>query len=106
MGELSALPSRALGVVSIQVPSGRVLLALLPVAVLITALVAYCLVDLVRAPSVRYLPKPVWAVVIVAFSTPFGALLYLAVGRNRHEAPADPIDPQSEPGRVEDEVRR
>src|SRR5512132_1220126 len=34
----------------------------------------YCLVDLIRAPSVRYLPKPVWALIIVFVSAPFGAL--------------------------------
>jgi hypothetical protein len=63
--------------------SGRTLLALLPVFLLALGLVVYALVDLVRAPSVRHLPKPLWAVVIVLVSTPFGALAYLVFGRNR-----------------------
>ena len=62
--------------------SGRTLLALLPVFVLLLGLLLYALVDLLRAPSVRYLPKPVWAVVIVLVSAPFGALAYLVFGRN------------------------
>jgi hypothetical protein len=63
--------------------SGRTLLALLPVLVLLLGLIVYALVDLVRAPAVRHLPKPVWAVVIVAVSAPFGALAYLVWGRSR-----------------------
>ena len=43
----------------------------------------YCIVDLVRATSVRYLPKVVWAVIIVLVSFPAGALLYLFLGRDR-----------------------
>lgn len=39
--------------------SGRTLLALVPLFALVGALIVYCLVDLIRAPSVRYLPKPV-----------------------------------------------
>jgi hypothetical protein len=63
--------------------SSRTLLALLPVIVLLLGLIAYALVDLRRAPSVRYLPKPLWAVVIILVSAPFGALAYLVLGRNR-----------------------
>ena len=48
--------------------SGRTLLALVPLFVLVGALVVYCLVDLIRAPSVRYLPKPVWALIITTTS--------------------------------------
>lgn len=63
--------------------SGRTVLALLPVLLLLLGLMVYALVDLMRAPSVRYLPKPLWAVVIVLVSAPFGALAYLVFGRNR-----------------------
>jgi hypothetical protein len=38
--------------------SGRTLLALAPLVLLLLGLMAYCLMDLARAPSVRYLPKP------------------------------------------------
>lgn len=45
--------------------SGTTLLALLPLLVLLAGLVIYALVALVRAPSVRYMPKVVWALVIL-----------------------------------------
>jgi ABC-2 type transport system ATP-binding protein len=56
---------------------------LIPVAVLILGLDGYCLVNLVRAPSVRNLPKPIWAVVILFVSAPLGAILYLFFGADR-----------------------
>jgi predicted ABC-type exoprotein transport system permease subunit len=55
-------------------------LALVPVIVLGVAFIAYCLVDLVRAETVRHLPKWAWAVVIVV-SIPLGGVAYLLVGR-------------------------
>jgi ABC-2 type transport system ATP-binding protein len=57
--------------------------ALIPVAVLILGLDGYCLVNLVRAPSVRNLPKPIWAIVILLVSAPLGAILYLCFGADR-----------------------
>jgi ABC-2 type transport system ATP-binding protein len=65
-------------------PSGRVLFALIPLFVLLAGLIVYCLVDLIRARSVRYLPKPVWALIIVLVSAPLGALAYLVFGKDRH----------------------
>lgn len=53
--------------------------AVLPVAVLLIAFVAYCLVDLSRS-EVRYLPKWAWAVITIA-SIPLGGVVYLLVGR-------------------------
>ena len=64
--------------------SGKVWLALVPLFVLLGALIVYCLVDLIRAPSVRYLPKPVWALIVLLVSAPFGALAYLVFGKDRH----------------------
>ena len=61
------------------------LLALAPLILLLAALVVYCLVDLARAPEVRYLPKPVWALVIVIGSVPLGAIAYLVWGRDRND---------------------
>lgn len=55
-------------------------LALIPVIVLGVAFIAYCLVDLARAETVRHLPKWAWAVVIVV-SIPLGGVAYLLVGR-------------------------
>src|SRR5919202_1893698 len=79
--------------VHVNMPSGQVLLALLPLVVLILGLIVYCLVDLVRARSTRYLPKPVWALLIVLGSAPFGALAYLVFGRNHDAQPVRDADP-------------
>jgi hypothetical protein len=65
--------------------STRTTLALLPVVLLVLGVVAWALTDLVRAERVRYLPKPVWALLIVLFSVPFGALAYLVFGRSHHD---------------------
>ena len=54
--------------------------ALAPLIVLAVALAAYALVDLVRAPAVRYLPKWGWALVCV-LTLPLGPLAYLTLGR-------------------------
>jgi hypothetical protein len=71
----------------VQIPSGRVLLALVPLAVLLAGFIAFCLIDLARARAVRYLPKPVWALVIVLISWPLGALAYLIFGKDRSHRP-------------------
>jgi hypothetical protein len=44
----------------------------------------YCLVDLVRAPSVKRLPKWAWALLILV-SEPLGGILYLLLGRDDRE---------------------
>jgi len=85
--------------VHVNMPSGRVLLALLPLVVLILGPIIYCLVDLIRARSVRYLPKPVWALLIVLGSAPFGALAYLVFGRN-HDG--DPVHDSDRAGTAEE----
>jgi hypothetical protein len=54
--------------------------ALLPLVIFAVALSAYALVDLARAPAVRYLPKWAWAVICV-ISLPLGPLAYLTLGR-------------------------
>jgi len=54
--------------------------ALAPLLVVALALVAYALIDLIRAPAVRYLPKWAWALVCV-LSVPLGPLAYLTLGR-------------------------
>ena len=67
-----------------NLPSGRTLLALIPLLVVLAGLIVYCLVDLIRARSVRYLPKLAWALIIVLVSAPFGVLAYLVFGKERH----------------------
>ncbi|HEX9030779.1 MAG TPA: ATP-binding cassette domain-containing protein [Streptosporangiaceae bacterium] len=62
--------------------------ALIPILVAVAALDVYCLIDLVRAPAVRLMPKIVWAIVILLVSAPVGALVYLFLGRDRNHRPA------------------
>ena len=69
--------------------SGGTLLALTPVVLLVVGLVIFCLVDLIRAPAVRYLPEPLWALIILVGSTRIGAIVYLVLGRERE--PASPL---------------
>jgi ABC-2 type transport system ATP-binding protein len=57
--------------------------ALIPVLVLVAGLDIFCLVDLVRAKSVRNAPRLAWAIVIVFVSAPIGAVLYLYFGMDR-----------------------
>jgi hypothetical protein len=61
--------------------NARTALGLLPVIVLVLGIVIYALRDLVGRDTVRYLPKPAWAVVIVLVSAPLGAIAYLVWGR-------------------------
>jgi len=70
--------------------SGGALLALTPVVLLVVGLVIFCLVDLIRAPAVRYLPKPLWALIILVGSIPIGPVLYLVLGRERTAASSLP----------------
>src|SRR6478735_8301274 len=58
--------------VQVNLPSGSTLLAITPILVVIVGIVVFSLVDLVRARSVRYLPKVIWGVIIVLVSTPLG----------------------------------
>jgi Phospholipase_D-nuclease N-terminal len=57
--------------------------ALVPIIVVAAAFDIFCLVDLVRAEKVRYLPRWAWAIVICVVSTPLGGIAYLLVGRVR-----------------------
>jgi hypothetical protein len=51
--------------------------------------VAICLVDLIRTPTSRGLPKWAWALIVVA-SVPLGGIVYLVVGRGGRTEPASP----------------
>jgi uncharacterized membrane protein HdeD (DUF308 family) len=57
------------------------LAALAPLVVIAVAFVVFCVIDLARASSVRYLPKWLWALICVA-SIPVGGIVYLLVGRD------------------------
>jgi hypothetical protein len=57
------------------------LLLVLPLLVLDLVLIVYSLYDLTRPERVvRWLPKPVWAIIILFVST-FGAIVYLLLAR-------------------------
>lgn len=56
--------------------------ALAPLILLAVGFVAWVLVDIIRADSVRYLPKWAWAV-LSAISIPLGGIVYLLFGRER-----------------------
>jgi ABC-2 type transport system ATP-binding protein len=82
--------------------------AVVPILVLVLGLDVFCLVNLVRAKSVRNAPKLAWAIVILAVSAPLGALLYLFFGMDRSgrtaastvtRPPAPPIVPAVLTGR-------
>lgn len=91
---MSAFAASAVALDS-NMPSGRFLVALIPLFALLAGLIVYCLVDLIRARSVRFLPKPVWALIIVLVSAPFGALAYLVFGKDHHAHDfAGPADDQ------------
>lgn len=54
--------------------------AVAPIAVLLLALVVYCVVDIARH-DVKYLPKWAWMLICV-LSVPLGAIIYLIAGRD------------------------
>jgi ABC-2 type transport system ATP-binding protein len=56
----------------------------LPIALLLLAFLAFCFVELVRRPA-RYLPKPVWALIVLA-QIPLGGIVYLIIGRGERPA--------------------
>jgi len=85
----------------------HLLAALVPLLVLVVALDVYCLIDLARAPAMRWgVPKFVWVIVILFISAPIGALAYLFLGRDRSRhppapaVPASPALPASPPGQA------
>ncbi len=62
----------------------HLLAALVPLAAVALATDIYALVDLARAPAVRGGSKVAWALVILFFSSPFGAIIYLFAGKDRN----------------------
>jgi hypothetical protein len=70
-------------------PPPRLWMALLPIVILAVLFDVYCLVDVVRAKSVRRLSKTAWALVIVLISAPWGGLAYLFLGRDRRHPGTD-----------------
>lgn len=80
------------GIGSYELSTGTAL-ALAPLVVLSIALLVYCLVDIVRSPQVRALPKPVWALVVVLLNAPpLGSLAYLIWGRTRDDSSTPGLD--------------
>jgi Phospholipase_D-nuclease N-terminal len=67
--------------------NGRAVLGLVPLLALATTFLAYCLIDLIRRPNPKHLPRWVWALICCA-SIPLGGIVYLLVGR-ANEGPDD-----------------
>lgn len=56
--------------------------AFLPIVVVAVGFAIFCLVDVVRAEEVRYLPKWLWAIICLV-SIPLGGVVYLILGKAR-----------------------
>ena len=56
------------------------LAAFVPVLIALAAFDIFCLVDLARSTTTRYVPRWVWALLCLA-SSPMGGVLYLLLGR-------------------------
>jgi hypothetical protein len=56
--------------------------ALIAVAAVAVVFAIFCLVDLVRAEEVLYLPKWLWSVICL-ISIPLGGVVYLVLGKAR-----------------------
>ena len=55
-----------------------------PIIVLQLGLHVYALIDLVRRKKVKYITKPVWAIVIIIGEI-FGPVIYFILGRSEEE---------------------
>ena len=86
------LPQSLAGELRLHALSPEAALALAPLVVLAVALVVYCLVDIVRSPRVRVLPKPVWALIVILGNVPLGPLAYLIWGRMRDDSSTAGLD--------------
>jgi hypothetical protein len=53
---------------------------------------AFCLVDIVRAAQVRYLPKWAWTLICL-IQTPLGGIIYLSIGHIGRPRPMPPSRP-------------
>ena len=69
-------------------PGGWPLVLVVAMAV---GLDAFCLVDIARAPQVRYLPKWAWALICL-IQAPGGGILYLSIGHIGRPRPVPPGD--------------
>jgi hypothetical protein len=67
-------------------PPGWLVTLGLPVAV---GFDAFCVIDIVRAAQVRYLPKWAWALICL-IQTPFGGIMYLSIGHIGRPRPVPP----------------
>jgi hypothetical protein len=50
----------------------------------------WCLIDVIRSRSVRYLPKVLWAVIVIVVAAPMGGLRYLFLGKDRAQPGSAP----------------
>ena len=71
-------------------------MTLVPLLVVAATFEIFCLVHLARAHQVRYLPKPLW-VLIILISIPLGGIVYLALGRPPTGRPVAHLDATGSP---------
>jgi hypothetical protein len=62
-------------------PTPDHVLVVIMACVLVLGFDGFCLYNLVRAKDVRFLPKPVWAI-ITLISFPLGGILYVTIDRD------------------------
>jgi ABC-2 type transport system ATP-binding protein len=67
----------------------RHIAVLLPIAVVLGGFFLYCEIEVVRRPA-RYLPKVVWALIVLV-QIPLGGILYLVLGRGDRNAAAEAV---------------
>src|ERR1035437_7626973 len=71
----------ALPIMIMVAQQGPLLAALVPLLVVVVCFDVFCLVDVVRAEKVSYLPRWAWAVLCLVVS-PWAGIVYLAIGRS------------------------
>jgi hypothetical protein len=89
---------QALVAADVVIPSGA-LVALVVLGVIELALVVFCIVDIVRRPTVLGERKWIWIVVILLFNL-IGSIIYLAIGRVQPPPPEPRAEAGATAGRV------
>ncbi|MBP6005415.1 PLDc N-terminal domain-containing protein [Candidatus Saccharibacteria bacterium] len=59
--------------------------AILPLVILVLAIDTYCLIDIYKHNSSRYLPRWAWAIIVLG-SFPLGAICYLILAKKQNDS--------------------
>jgi hypothetical protein len=82
----------------VVIPSGA-LVALVVLGLIELALVVFCIIDIVRRPTVLGERKWIWIVVVLLFNL-IGSIIYLAIGRAQPPPPEPRAGAGATAGRV------